>query len=190
MAESAQVLETIIKSKDITHNAYKTIEIEHAEIHSGNGYIVFKSTTILGASSWIDIQINCNSTTKYIHLKNIDANNSAGLCQVLMFAMVSSTASTWANSTTALTVFNKNKNSSNSAAVTFGYQPSLITSTCYTVIDETYSGSTGTASGGRAVGISANEEETLLRLGSTYVARLLNLGPAGYATLRLFFYED
>lgn len=190
MAESGDLLRIILNSKDATHNAYKTIEIEHAEIHAGKAFTFTKSTTALGASSWIDIQINCNSTTKGVHLKQIDVNNSGGLAQIQLFEMVSSTNSTWANSTTAVTVYNKNRNSTISNDITIGYQPTLITTTCYTAtIRDYYLGSTGTnQTRGSAVETFTNE--TILKYGTTYVFRVTNLGTAGYASVRAFFYED
>jgi hypothetical protein len=188
MAESGIILDVIQKSKDKYHYAHKTIEIEHSEIHEGDAYIIGKSTTALAASSWIDIQLNCSNTSIPVHLKSFYINNSAGFSQVALYEMISSTSSTWVNSTTVLTPINLNRNSTKTSFVSAGYQPTLISSSCYLLLADTYVGSTGTnqANGNGQV---QSDIEYVLKSGSTYVVRVTNLGGAGYCAVRLFYYE-
>lgn len=186
----------LLNGKDVSHNAYKTVDISHAEIHSGNYFHVRALSTTLGASSWIDLELITPSTdTGVIHLY-INHNNSGGLSEVILCDL--STATTYTHSTQVVyTAINHNQLSSNTANLVIypgGANSAFITSTMTssqaTLIDLQQRGSTGTIAGRGDVGGGRNADEFILKGASTYVARLWNRNAAGNATLTVYWYEE
>jgi len=195
MAESGIVLGIIQNAKDSIHSSIKVIPIEHAEIHSGKFYAASRSTSDLGASSWLDLElITPSSSVSYSHLY-WDFNVSGGLGEIVFCDL--STATTYAHGASTMAAINKNRVSTNTAGLsifygstTSGFITSTMTSSQAVLLANYYEGSTGTNAGRAGAGGDMQVHEYILASNSTYVLRLWNRGTAGAASLRLFWYED
>jgi hypothetical protein len=65
------------------------------------------STDALGASSWIDLQINASTVSKTI-LQDVDINHSVGMCRFTVYEATTNT--TAATGSAAVTLANANRN--------------------------------------------------------------------------------
>jgi len=182
-------------SKDVAHNSWKVTQVEHGEIHSGNYYTGKLSTSSIGASSWLDLELITPSTaTAVVHLFS-DHNNSGGMAEIILCDL--STSSTYTHGTTGVSAINHNLLSTKTANMSIftagtngAFVTSTMTSTQATLKDRYYSGSTGTNARRGAAGGGRNQDEFVLAGASTYVLRLWNRSAAGAATLAVYWYED
>lgn len=178
------------KCIDYDSHTIAMIDADHAMIHRGEFFTVYQTTTALGASSWVDFYF-ITDTDIETHLKQIDATNSGGLCEFL----ICEGGTTMTMGGTTCVSYNRNRNStivtslSVNKNTTWGSTSGGITSTQTNVVSRFYIGSTGTAPT-RLGGSESNSLEWILKNATTYVIRMNNLGTAGYASLRLHFYEE
>ena len=192
---NGDIEQILLRSKDVSHYAWKSIDISHAEIHSGNYFHARLLSTALAASSWMDLELVTPSTgTAIIHLF-VNHNNSGGLSEIILCDI--STSSTYSHGGTAVSSVNHNLISTkiaNMSVFTASSQAAFITSTMTstqaTLIDLQQRGSTGTASGRGDVGSGRNADEFVLKGASTYVIRIWNRNATGNATLTAYWYEE
>lgn len=196
MAESNVVLNILQYCKDVLAYRFVSQSPEHSEIHKGHYFQVDRSTSVLGASSWIDIQINTPSTNVVQIHCYFQLNNSGGLAEVVLCEL--STSSTYSStSVTQLNVINHNRTSTYVNNVTFftgGVNTAFITSTMTSsqakLLQNVYVGSTGTnAFGGNLLIAERCRDEFILKGNSTYIFRMYNRGSDGSASLEAVFYE-
>jgi hypothetical protein len=193
--ETKRLNDIITRSFDSLGNAIVNIDILHHEIHEGSVFTAARSTTTLGASSWISIRIN-TSSDYYTHLKQLYANNSGGIGK-LEILEGHSTGSTMAVGTTALDAINLNRNSTKVFHSGMGIDHSLCfsvdstwTSTQFQILTNVNFGSTGSVIAKTSFPFEGNVE-FVLKPATTYVVTLYNLSSnAGYGCLKFFMYES
>lgn len=178
------------KCIDNESNMITTMESDHAEIHRSRFYTAYQTTTILGASSWLDFYL-ITSTQVDMHLKQIDATISGGLAEI--YICEGGTTMTMGTSTNI--VYNRNRNSTSLSYNTiyknssWGTTGTISSSMCNDIISHFYVGTTGTNSA-RVGASESNSLEWILKQGTTYIIRVYNQGSNGFASLRIHFYEE
>jgi hypothetical protein len=187
MAESIPVMKALTGSYSISDGGFVQVPIGHIEVDNGLIYNITRSTTVLGASSSIEMQLNTGSSATLTRLEHLDINNSAGLAQVSIIELT--TASTMATGSSSIIAYNKNRNSTNTITGAVFGDPTLISSTNTFIFDQ-YFGSTGT-NAIRGEGLDSVEEQYILKSNSTYIIRMTNLsGSAGYASFKVLISEQ
>lgn len=166
----------------------------HHWIHEGQFFAYSRTTSALGASSWIDVEFITPSSSYPIHFKEIYVNNSGGAGQILLYEATTN-GSTHTASTTVATPINHNRNSTKTSRMTVrgGAVQALpsystVTSTQYTLVYNETFGSTGTAAS-KEGGLFEPRNEVVLKFNTTYVLRLFNNSAAGWAEIKPFWYE-
>lgn len=202
MAESGRALDILeqitgaIGSTDTTErDSFIFITRDHHKIHDGKYYTAKVSNSTVASSSWLELEMVTPSTAiAEIHLY-IDSNFSAGMTEVVLAEL--STSSTYAHGATGVTAINHNRLSTNSAtmAIFYGstnnaFLTSTMTSTQAVLLDNQYVGSTGTKAGRTGAGGERNQDEYVLKGNSTNIVRMYNRADAnGAGTLSLYWYE-
>lgn len=158
-------------------------------IRDGKFFRVDRSTTALAASSWLDIEIDTVSTGTKL---NFEINNSAGLGEVLLIEL--STSSTYGHGGLAVGSINPNRVSTYTAETlcfTSGTNTAFITSTIAST-QGTYLTDYYINSSGANISISPfrAKENFILKGGTTYVLRLYNRSVVGYASMSVLISED
>jgi hypothetical protein len=185
MAESGNILSIFQGLYSTKYHGLTAIDYSHNELHEGNLFAVCYSTSVLGASSYYHIQINANSTRKEVHFKPASINNSGGIVRVRVIEMT--TASTMTASTVATIPINQNRNSTNIAETGVLIGPTNIGTS--SVICDFYCGSTGSVMQ-RGMEHAEFDDEIILKLNTTYVLRVDNLGTDGLSSIVIKWYEN
>lgn len=193
MTESPTVMKVITGAKDPNGNSISTISNFGRGIHEGICYNACLTNSAVAASSWINIQMNCDSTSDTIHLKEIYFHNSGGIAQVHILEQI--TGSTMTNGSSSISIWNRNRNSTNVSTVTLYGDPTnvSINSSEVNILECVYIGSTMTGaekSGASNTGIVKPETELLLRKNTTTILRITNLTTnASYSSMQILWYE-
>jgi hypothetical protein len=151
---------------------------------TGKTFTSFRSTSALGASSWIDLQFNPTSTSTIFHLENVLVNHSAGICKFEVIE-TSSTITTGSSSRDALNV---NRNSTKTANFELYGDPTNISST-FVKIRTIELGSTGSPlSSGHT--LFCHQDGLFLSVDSTTIIRITDLSAsAGYSFFEITICE-
>jgi hypothetical protein len=186
MAESGTLLNVVNKLYSTQYECLTFIDYSHNEIHEGDLYSFNYISTSLGASSWIQFQLNCNSTLYEMHVNPSRINNSGGLVRLSVYELT--TSSTFTSSTNTIQIYNLNRLSTKVATMSVTLNPTNLGSSEIKIKDvlmgstesnKAYSSPTPTF-----------HEERILKKNSTYVLRVENLGNTGYCGFQLVWYEN
>jgi hypothetical protein len=173
----------------------KTQERSQWEISNGKFFVACRTTDAIANSSYIGIQMNTpSSTIATIHAR-MRFCNSGGLGKIYVFEI--STDSTYATGTTAITAYNRNRQSTNTASAGCYYIPvaeaclsSTISSSQGYLLDTYFINSTGT-NANHLGGDFRSANDYILKGNTTYVFYLLNnSGNSGYGSFKMLWYES
>ena len=159
------------------------------QIQSGKFFRVDRSTTALGASSWLDLEIDTVSTGVKL---NFQINNSGGLGEVFLVEI--STSSTYGHGGLAVGSVNPNRVSTYTAETlcfTSGTNTAFMTSTVAST-QGVYLADYYINSSGANISVKPYEFEDkyILKGNTTYVLRLYNRNTSGYASISVFLSEN
>lgn len=160
---------------DASTHALEVIEYEHHEIHSGSSFYV-TYTVDLGNGASQDILLVTPDTTKWAHM--VGSVTTESEAHVYFYE-----DTTTSNDGTAMTEFNRNRNSGTAATVVATYTPTV--TGVGTLIWESHFGS------GRGVGGGArSENEFVLKQNTKYMLRVTNAtANANYIAIAINWYE-
>ena len=152
------------------------IEYEHHEIHAGSSFTADYNVDLPGAGVADVLLITANNTTWPHMTWEVDCELET---DILIYEDATATAGT------AITVFNRDRNSSKVAGMTVSHTPTSIT-TGNTIIRHTHLGSGKNWGGG-----SRSTHEIILKQNTKYLIRITNVAtPAtNYVSLKLDWYE-
>jgi hypothetical protein len=162
----------------ITDGAAVTIDFAHNEIHEGNSYVANWLFPNVGNNSYADLHIIAGST-KAPHIQMFVVGDGKSYISLYRGA-------TYSNSGTALTVYNRNGESSNTSQSQFYYSPTI--SDSGTMLYQTLlPGGTGS----RAVGAQTGERsETIFKYSTDYLLRVKNVSAgASDIAIEINYYE-
>lgn len=187
MAESQSLLDAIQNSFSTSLDAFYIIPHEYHSLIDNESFVIYRSTTALSASSWMDIQFNVSTHVEYdTFLMLFFINNSGGFGQAQILEM--STGSSFTAGTSALAPISMNRNSTETYHFSVFSDPVDVSSTNINVLNF-YFGSTGTPLNNGFQMFRTNDFIGL-KQNSTYIVRMTNLsGNTGYASLELRIQE-
>ena len=164
---------------DRSTNAINTIEYEHHELHAGSMFCV-NNMADLGSGASAVFLISTPSTSTWAHLKydvSVEAEMSLQMWE----------SSTTSSDGVALSVYNRNRNSSGSNTVAIYISPNITASG--TQIGALKRGG-GTSAPGRFGGNARADDEFILKTGTKYLMKIINdgAGTAWYSA-KMCWYE-
>ena len=162
----------------ITDGAALTIDFAHNEIHEGNSYIANYLFPNVGNNSYADLHIIAGST-KAPHIQMFVVGDGKSYISLYRGA-------TYSNSGTALAVYNRNGESSNTTQSQFYYSPTI--SNSGTLVYQTLlPGGKGSAAVG---GETSSKSEAILKYSTDYLLRVQNVsGGAEDIAIEIDYYE-
>jgi len=159
----------------------ETIEREHYEIHEGNHYKCqdYDDDVDSGVSKFWHVKSPNTSIRVHLCYKIITSKN--GLLEFFEDA-------TFSNSGTTLTVFNNNRNSTNTTTTEIFKDPIITASG--TRIDVNVLGTDGTGVAGAVGGSSKRTDEIILKSGTSYILKITALSNDTRISSCFSFYEE
>lgn len=166
---------TIIQQDDAT-NAILTVDYSHHEVHEGSHYFV-QGWVDLAASTALDFLFVTPNTTKWAHAQWTVGTEAEGLLELYEGSTIAANGS-------AVTIYNNDRNSGNTAGVTAFSTPS-VTATGGLI----YAAKLG--SGRNAGGDAGRDHEIIAKQNTNYLFRITNNDGSAtrYATYDFSWYE-
>ena len=169
-----------LSSLDTTTGAINIIDYAHHEIHGGRGFFAIYSA-LAADEAVIEVRIQTPNSTRWAHM------------EIHMEAALAATASLWANTTkthvsdNALTLLNKNFNSTNVSGLTVCHTPAG--SQAGTADLMQYIGSATTSGKGDSGGSTSSRGEFILQQNTAYLLKLTSRAAANALSIILDWYE-
>jgi len=158
--------------------ATNVIQTEHARIHAGEGYTVTAKFTGVANGASKDILLS-NPAANFPHLRIYSVESEKAPANIILYE-----GATVSADGTALTIFNNNRGSSNTAGMTAFHGPTI--TDIGTDIEHSF------IAGSKQVGGSFSDfsYEWLLKANTKYIVRYTNnSGQTSEVNFKLFWYE-
>jgi hypothetical protein len=191
MSESYEVMRTVTGAKDVQSGFFGTVSNDQSYVNRGRAFTSAIMSTGVAANAAVYVQFNTPSTG-YVHLNEIGLTSIDTLSRLTI--LEATTNSTFTTGNTALSVWNKNRTSTDAPLASLFSNPTNVNSTNSSMINILKTiilGSSGTAAGGgRGADSDFFDIEWILKQNSTYIFELKNIGAsAGQLGMDLFWYR-